>query len=68
VRIRILKKPPPVLEGVSLQHYQLDGVYDVTPLLANYLVAEGYAIFELRDDKSPGQAPPPFDRRKKRRA
>jgi hypothetical protein len=68
VRIRIVKKPPTVVDGISLQHYHVEGVYDVTHLLANYLVAEGYAILELRDDRSSARTPPSIDRRKKRRA
>ena len=67
VRIRIVKQPPPVVvEGVSLRHYHLAGVYDATPLLANYLVAEGYAVIELRNEDSSRQTPPAIDRRRKR--
>ena len=64
MRIRIVKQPPAVVEGISLRHYRIGQVYESTSALANYLVAEGYAQFELRDDLPPVR--PQADRRKKR--
>lgn len=53
-----------MVEGFALHYYRPGHVYDVTPTLANYLVAEGFASFELRDsDAGPGHTP---ERRKKR--
>jgi hypothetical protein len=49
---------------MSLRLYRVGGVYETAPALANLLVVEGYAIFELRDDR-PSQ-PRPVERRKKR--
>ena len=49
---------------MSFRLYRVGGVYEMTPALANLLVVEGYAVFELRDDR-PSQ-PPPVERRKKR--
>ena len=64
MRLRIVKKPPSDFEGISLSFYRVGAVYDITPTLANYLVAEGYGEIELREDR-PTQLPP-VDRRKKR--
>jgi hypothetical protein len=64
VKIRIVKQLIGVVEGVALHHYRPGHTYDVTPTLANYLVAEGFATFELRhSDAGPSQTP---ERRKKR--
>ena len=63
MKIRIVKQPVGVVEGAALHHYRLGHVYDVPSTLANYLVAEGFAILELRDEDSrTGHVP---DRRKK---
>ena len=53
-----------MIEGFALHHYRPGHIYDVTPTLANYLVAEGFATFELRDSASGSGHTP--DRRKKR--
>jgi len=64
VKIRILKQPIGVVEGFALHHYRPGHIYDVIPTLANYLVAEGFAVFELRDSASDrGRTP---ERRTKR--
>jgi hypothetical protein len=36
--------------GVSLSTYRVGQNYDVAPTLAQYLVLEGYAVFEMRND------------------
>jgi len=64
VKIRIVKQTPQSVEGYPLHHYHVGFVYDVAPSLANVLVADGYAIFEMRDEHSTLQ--PDVDRRKKR--
>ena len=64
MKIRILKQPPRNVEGYALHHYHVGFVYDVAPLLANLLVADGYAILEMRDERSTTQ--PVVERRKKR--
>jgi hypothetical protein len=51
--------------GISLDHYHVGRVYEVEPTLANYLVAEGYATFEMRDEEHPHERPA-AERRKKR--
>ena len=46
--VRILKRATGQVDGISLTHYLPGRVYEVPPLLADYLVAQGYAIFEMR--------------------
>lgn len=64
MKVRIIKTPPRVFDGISLHLYRVGGVFEMTPALANYLVAEGYAVFELRHEHS--TQTPAVDRRKKR--
>jgi len=52
VKINIIKQPAGVVSGCSLDCYRPGRVYDVAALLANYLVAEGFAVFDRRDDSS----------------
>lgn len=65
VRIRIVKQPVGTVGGVSLDTYHPGRVYEVAPAVANYLIVEGLAIAEMRDDEHPTQDPT-TDRRKKR--
>ena len=53
MRIRMVKKAQGTVSGITLDHYQAGRVYDVGASLAEYLVAEGYAIVEMRDDERP---------------
>ena len=39
------------MDGIWLDAFRLDMVYDVTPALGAYLVADGFAIFENRDSE-----------------
>jgi hypothetical protein len=57
VRVRILRQTIGNVGGFSLRHYREGHVYDVPPDLANYLVAQSLAMFEMRseDRKPPGQ-------------
>jgi hypothetical protein len=48
---------------MSLNYYRLGRTYEVTPTLANYLVANGWAIVEMRADEQP-HWPKELDRRK----
>ena len=64
VRINIIKQPAGVVGGFSLDHYRPGRVYDVAAHLANYLVAEGFALFERRRDEIRRVAPA-LERRKK---
>lgn len=65
MKIRIVKQPTGTVEGWSLDRYHPGDVYEVAPTLANYLVAEGFATFEMRDAEHP-TPPPAKDRRRKR--
>jgi hypothetical protein len=49
MRVRILRQPTGFVNGVSLKHYHAGEVYDLPPALAEYLVIEEYAMFEMRD-------------------
>jgi hypothetical protein len=53
MRVRITRRPEGVVQGVSLLYYRPGEVYDVPPSLAEYLVMEDYAIFEMRDHEKP---------------
>jgi hypothetical protein len=63
MRVKIIRQPHGHITGISLKHYRPGQTYDLPPTLADYLVAEEYAIFEMRDQESP-QAPVPVERRK----
>ena len=52
MKINIIKQPAGVVSGCSLDCYRPGRVYDVAALLANYLVAEGFAVFDRPDDSS----------------
>jgi hypothetical protein len=62
MRIRILKKAAGKANGVDLDEYRPGQVYDLGPGLAEYLVAEGLAIVEMRADHTPARKP---ERRRK---
>ena len=51
MKIRILKQPIGLVEGIALNYYRTGHIYEVVPTLANYLVAEGFATFDLRDPR-----------------
>lgn len=48
MRVRITRAPRGVVDGISLHHYHAGESYDMTPLLAEYLVVEGFASIEMR--------------------
>jgi hypothetical protein len=62
VKVRIVKQPTRAVEGIGAGQLRLGRVYDVTASLANYLVAEGFAIFERREQP---EKPSSFERRRK---
>ena len=51
--MRITRQPLGIVQGVSLKHYRPGEVYELPPPLAEYLVMERYAIFEMRVRESP---------------
>jgi hypothetical protein len=46
--VRITRQPNGVVNGVSLRHYKPGRTYELDPLLADYLVLEGFAMIEMR--------------------
>lgn len=65
MKILIVSQPSGSVGGISLGHYHVGRVYEVEPTLANYLVAEGLATFEMRDGERPHDRPSE-ERRKNR--
>ena len=64
MKVRITRQPLGVIQGVSLKYYRQGEVYDLPPPLAEYLVMEKCAIFEMRDrERVP--VPVEFDRRRR---
>ena len=64
MRVIIVGQPRGTLEGLSLRKYRVGQTYDVPASLGAYLVAEGYALVEMRSDRNP-QCSPDGDRRGK---
>jgi hypothetical protein len=48
VKVRISRQPSGTVDGISLGHYHPGRCYDLPASLAQYLVAEGFGIFEMR--------------------
>jgi hypothetical protein len=48
VIVRITDQPYGFANGVSLRRYKPGHTYDVEPAIAEYLVLEGFARFEMR--------------------
>ena len=53
MKVRIVKRPVEVLDGVELNKYAPGLVYDVSRELAEYLVLQGFAKFEMRRTSRP---------------
>jgi hypothetical protein len=64
MRVRITRQPPGFIQGLSLKHYRAGEVYELPPALAEYLVMEQFAIFEMRDRDKPA-VPAAEDRRRR---
>ena len=52
MKVRIVKEPSGNIDGLSLQAYRKGEVYDIPPAVAMVLVAEGFAIIEMRGQPS----------------
>jgi hypothetical protein len=52
MRILIVRQPAGNIDGIPLAPYQLGQSYDLPPILANYLVAQGFGVF----DESQGES------------
>jgi hypothetical protein len=46
--IRIIHQPNGIVNGVSLKEFKPGRVYEVRPSLEEYLVVNGFAMFEMR--------------------
>jgi hypothetical protein len=66
MKVRILRQIAGHANGVSLRHYRPNEVYEVPPTLANYMVAEGVASFEMRNQEQ-RSAPPDGKERRRRK-
>jgi hypothetical protein len=62
MRVRIIRQPRGFVSGVSLRTYRPGEVYDIPPMLADYLILEEYAILEMRDRER--QIPVAVERRR----
>jgi hypothetical protein len=49
MKVRITRQPLGTVQGMSLNYYRPDEVYDLPQSLAEYLVMERYAVIEMRD-------------------
>ena len=55
VKVVIIKDPRGVVvNGVLLDRYHAQHSYDMVSWLANYLVADGFAVFDRRGDETSG--------------
>ena len=63
MRVRITRAPSGVIDGMSLHYYHAGEAYEVPPQLAEYLVAEGYALIEMRQ-RQRSSRPRAHDRRR----
>jgi hypothetical protein len=67
MRVRIVKKAGGTTNGIALDRYHPGQVYDLGAGLAEYLVAEGVAIVEMRDQERTLAARKKLDRRRRSR-
>ena len=65
MKVLIVRQPTGSLEGLSLRAYHVGEVYDIAPSVAENLVAEGFAIVEMRNPDT--RTPAALERRRKQR-
>ena len=58
MKVRVVRQAHGTVQGVTLQSYHAGHVYDIAPALAEFLIAEGYAILEMRRDEQNRLAEP----------
>ena len=63
MKVKILRQTLGHIEGVSLRHYKPNETYEMPPSIANYLVAEGIALFEMRNPEERTEPPEGKERR-----
>ncbi|MSO56972.1 MAG: hypothetical protein EXQ55_08650 [Acidobacteria bacterium] len=49
MKVRITREPTGVVDGMALRHYHAGATYEIPAVLAEHLVAEGYAAIEMRE-------------------
>jgi hypothetical protein len=54
VRVLIVRQPVGNIDGIPLAPYKLGQSYDLPPILANYLVAQGFGVFDEPQGESAG--------------
>jgi len=65
MKVKILKLTLGHVNGISLRHYRPNETYELPPSIANYLVAQGVALFEMRSPEQHGRPPGGKERRRK---
>jgi hypothetical protein len=66
MKVKILRQTLGHVNGVSLRHYRTNGIYEVPPSIANYLVAQGVALFEMRNREEQSAPPEGMERRRRK--
>ena len=46
--VRVIRQPTGILDGLSLSQYRVGQTYELNPALAEFLVVQGFAVFEMR--------------------
>jgi hypothetical protein len=49
LKVRITQQPRGIIHGLSLHYYREGYVYDLPASVGEYLVTEGFAIIEMRN-------------------
>jgi hypothetical protein len=65
MKVRMMRDPTGVVDGMSLHFYHAGEAYEVPAMLGEYLVAEGYASIEMRRHQRSSR-PRQRDRRRSR--
>ena len=48
MKVRIVREPAGSVDGVTLRNYRVGETYDIPAALAQYFVAQGFAVVEMR--------------------
>jgi hypothetical protein len=65
MKVRIIREPTGVVDGMSLHYYHAGEAYEMPSVLGEYLVAAGYALIEMRQHQRSSR-PRKNDRRRAR--
>jgi hypothetical protein len=58
VNVRVIRQPFGFVNGISLRRYHPGQIYEMNPALAEYLVLEGFALFEMRREQRSSRVRP----------